>query len=161
MVGLVPLKRMDNVLLVVDDLEAVKAFFVELGLQIEGETTVEGPEVGALIGLDDVRATLVAIGEAGVTEVEVVDTWVGRDARAPVGATRRITRADQVERRLRRSARLRHRVSDDAPGRARAARTHERRSEERELVLGRRVARVGRPGQHQAHERQPERPRDA
>ena len=52
------IKRMDNVLLVVDDLEAVKAFFIELGLKLEGETTVEGPLVGKLIGLDDVRATL-------------------------------------------------------------------------------------------------------
>src|SRR6476620_3792098 len=52
------LKRMDNVLIVVDDLEAVKAFFVELGLTLEGEQTVEGPLVGKLIGLADVRATL-------------------------------------------------------------------------------------------------------
>lgn len=52
------LKRMDNVLIVVDDLEAVKAFFIELGLALEGETTVEGPEIGALIGLGNVRATL-------------------------------------------------------------------------------------------------------
>ena len=52
------LKRMDNVLIVVDDLEAAKAFFIELGLKLEGETTVEGPLVGSLIGLKDVRATL-------------------------------------------------------------------------------------------------------
>ena len=52
------LKRMDNVLIVVDDLEAVKAFFIELGLKLEGEQTVEGPLVGKLIGLKDVRATL-------------------------------------------------------------------------------------------------------
>src|SRR3977135_4501607 len=52
------LKRMDNVLIVVDDLEAVKAFFLELGLELEGETTVQGPQVGKLIGLEDVRATL-------------------------------------------------------------------------------------------------------
>jgi catechol 2,3-dioxygenase-like lactoylglutathione lyase family enzyme len=51
-------KRMDNVLIVVEDLEAVKAFFIELGLRLEGEQTVEGPEVGRLIGLNDVRATL-------------------------------------------------------------------------------------------------------
>ncbi len=49
---------MDNVLLVVDDLEAAKAFFIELGMELEGETTVEGPLVGSLIGLQDVRATL-------------------------------------------------------------------------------------------------------
>jgi catechol 2,3-dioxygenase-like lactoylglutathione lyase family enzyme len=52
------LKRMDNVLIVVDDLDAVKTFFIELGLTLEGETTVEGPMVGKLIGLTDVRATL-------------------------------------------------------------------------------------------------------
>src|SRR3954452_15422555 len=52
------LKRMDNVLIVVDDLEGAKAFFIELGLTLEGETTIEGPSVGALIGLKDVRATL-------------------------------------------------------------------------------------------------------
>src|SRR6201989_577819 len=52
------LKRMDNVLIVVDDLEAAKAFFIELGLTLEGETTVEGPLVGKLIGLKAVRATL-------------------------------------------------------------------------------------------------------
>lgn len=51
-------KRMDNVLIVVDDLEAVKSFFVDLGLELEGQTTVEGPAVGSLIGLKDVRATL-------------------------------------------------------------------------------------------------------
>jgi catechol 2,3-dioxygenase-like lactoylglutathione lyase family enzyme len=52
------LKRMDNVLIVVEDLEAAKAFFIELGLELEGEATVEGPLVGKLIGLGDVRATL-------------------------------------------------------------------------------------------------------
>jgi catechol 2,3-dioxygenase-like lactoylglutathione lyase family enzyme len=52
------LKRMDNVLIVVDDLEAAKAFFLELGLTLEGESTVEGPMVGSLIGLEDVSATL-------------------------------------------------------------------------------------------------------
>ena len=52
------LLRMDNVLLVVDDLEAVKAFFSELGMELEGEATVEGPSVDRLIGLQNVRATL-------------------------------------------------------------------------------------------------------
>ena len=49
---------MDNVLIVVDDLESAKAFFIELGLELEGETTVEGPLVGSLIGLQDVRSTV-------------------------------------------------------------------------------------------------------
>jgi catechol 2,3-dioxygenase-like lactoylglutathione lyase family enzyme len=49
---------MDNVLIVVDDLVAAKAFFFELGMELEGETTVEGPSVDRLIGLQNVRATL-------------------------------------------------------------------------------------------------------
>src|SRR5438552_1702701 len=52
------LLRVDNVLIVVDDLEAAKAFFAELGMELEGETTVEGPSVDRLIGLQNVRATL-------------------------------------------------------------------------------------------------------
>jgi catechol 2,3-dioxygenase-like lactoylglutathione lyase family enzyme len=49
---------MDNVLLVVDDLEAAKAFFTELGLELEGEQTLEGPLVSKLIGLEDIRDTV-------------------------------------------------------------------------------------------------------
>ena len=52
------IQRMDNVLIVVDDLEAAKAFFAELGMELEGETTVEGPWAGRVVGLDDVRADI-------------------------------------------------------------------------------------------------------
>ena len=54
-------QRMDHVSVVVDDLEAAKAFFIELGMELEGETTVEGPSVDRLIGLQHVRATLVLL----------------------------------------------------------------------------------------------------
>ena len=49
---------MDNVLIVVDDLEAAKAFFAELGMELEGEATNEGPSVDRVVGLDDVRADI-------------------------------------------------------------------------------------------------------
>ena len=52
------LLRMDNVLIVVEDLEAAKAFFVELGMELEGETQVEGPSVDRTVGLDGVRADI-------------------------------------------------------------------------------------------------------
>jgi catechol 2,3-dioxygenase-like lactoylglutathione lyase family enzyme len=52
------LQRMDNVLIVVEDLEAANAFFVELGMELEGETQVEGPWVGQVIGLENVRADI-------------------------------------------------------------------------------------------------------
>lgn len=47
--------RMDNVLIVVEDLEAVVAFFVELGMELEGTAPLEGRSVDRVIGLDDVR----------------------------------------------------------------------------------------------------------
>jgi catechol 2,3-dioxygenase-like lactoylglutathione lyase family enzyme len=62
---------MDNVLIVVDDLEATKAFFIELGLKLEGETTVEGPLVGRLIGLENVRATLAMLRTADGQGIEL------------------------------------------------------------------------------------------
>jgi catechol 2,3-dioxygenase-like lactoylglutathione lyase family enzyme len=52
------LLRMDNVLIVVEDLEAAKAFFIELGMELEGETTVEGPWVDRVVGLEKVRAEI-------------------------------------------------------------------------------------------------------
>jgi catechol 2,3-dioxygenase-like lactoylglutathione lyase family enzyme len=52
------IQRMDNVLIVVDDLEAAKAFFAELGMELEGEATNEGPYVDQVVGLKDVRSDL-------------------------------------------------------------------------------------------------------
>jgi catechol 2,3-dioxygenase-like lactoylglutathione lyase family enzyme len=49
---------MDNVLIVVDDLKAAKAFFVELGMELEGETSVEGRWVDQVVGLENVRAEI-------------------------------------------------------------------------------------------------------
>ena len=51
--------RMDNVLLVVDDLTAAVEFFAELGMELEGEATVEGTSVDRLVGLEGVRSDIV------------------------------------------------------------------------------------------------------
>jgi catechol 2,3-dioxygenase-like lactoylglutathione lyase family enzyme len=48
------LKRMDHVSVVVDDLEAAKAFFVELGLELDGEAPIEGRWVDRVNALDGV-----------------------------------------------------------------------------------------------------------
>jgi catechol 2,3-dioxygenase-like lactoylglutathione lyase family enzyme len=53
--------RMDHAGVVVEDLAAAVAFFVELGLELEGETTVEGDWVDQLVGLEDVRADLAVV----------------------------------------------------------------------------------------------------
>jgi catechol 2,3-dioxygenase-like lactoylglutathione lyase family enzyme len=52
------LQRMDNVLIVVDDLETVKAFFTELGMELEGQAPVEGRHVDLLVGLENVRCEI-------------------------------------------------------------------------------------------------------
>ena len=52
------LQRMDNVLIVVEDLEAAKAFFTELGMELDGETSVAGPWAAQAVGLEDVRADI-------------------------------------------------------------------------------------------------------
>ena len=52
------IERMDNVGIVVDDLAAAIAFFVELGLELEGEATVEGRWVDRVVGLDGVRSDI-------------------------------------------------------------------------------------------------------
>ena len=53
------LLRMDNVAIIVEDLKAVVAFFTELGLEFEGQTTVEGQSVDRLLGLEGVRSDIV------------------------------------------------------------------------------------------------------
>ncbi len=52
------LLRMDNVGLVVNDLPAAIAFFAELGLELVGDTTVEGQAVDRLVGLNGVRSEI-------------------------------------------------------------------------------------------------------
>jgi catechol 2,3-dioxygenase-like lactoylglutathione lyase family enzyme len=52
------LQRMDNVLINVEDLEAAKAFFAELGMELEGEAVNEGPWVDSTVGLDGVRCDI-------------------------------------------------------------------------------------------------------
>ena len=57
-------QRMDNVGIVVDDLSAAIAFFVELGLEVEGEATVEGRWVDRIVGLDGVRSDIAMLRTA-------------------------------------------------------------------------------------------------
>jgi len=53
--------RLDNIGIVVEDLDAAIAFFVELGLEFEGRTIVEGKSVDDLIALKDVRSDIVML----------------------------------------------------------------------------------------------------
>lgn len=50
--------RMEHIGIVVDDIEAATAFFVALGLELEGEASVEGGSVDRVNGLEGVRADI-------------------------------------------------------------------------------------------------------
>src|SRR6185295_6529098 len=52
------LKRMDNVGIVVESLDTAIAFFVELGLRLEGRGTIEGEWAGRITGLGDQRVEI-------------------------------------------------------------------------------------------------------
>src|SRR5580698_9962319 len=55
------IQRLDNVGIVVEDLEAAIDFFVELGLELEGEAAVEGRWADSVVGLDGVRADIAMV----------------------------------------------------------------------------------------------------
>ena len=52
------IQRMDHVGIVVDDLAAAKSFFLELGLKLQGEGSVEGDWVDRVVGLEGVRSEI-------------------------------------------------------------------------------------------------------
>ena len=54
-------QRLEHIGIVVDDLAAATAFFVALGLEVEGETSVEGDLVDRINGLDGVRSDVVIL----------------------------------------------------------------------------------------------------
>jgi catechol 2,3-dioxygenase-like lactoylglutathione lyase family enzyme len=54
----VTIRRMDNVGIVVDDLEAAVAFFEELGMELEGKAQVEGAFADGCVGLDGVQCDI-------------------------------------------------------------------------------------------------------
>jgi catechol 2,3-dioxygenase-like lactoylglutathione lyase family enzyme len=67
-------ERMDHVGIVVDDLEAATAFFVELGLERQGGGSVEGGWVDRVVGLEGVEAELAMMETPdGHARVELVE----------------------------------------------------------------------------------------
>ena len=54
----VAIRQMHHVSVVVDDLDAARAFFTELGMEVEGEAAVEGQWADRVAGLDDVRVDI-------------------------------------------------------------------------------------------------------
>jgi catechol 2,3-dioxygenase-like lactoylglutathione lyase family enzyme len=85
------IQRMDHVGVVVDDLAAATAFFVELGLELQGEASVEGGWVDRVVGLDGVRAEIAMMKTAdghGRLELTMFHVPSGQrgDGNAPANA---------------------------------------------------------------------------
>lgn len=56
--GAMTFPRLDNILVVVDDLDAAIAFFAELGMELDGRAQIEGPWADRTVGLDGVRGDI-------------------------------------------------------------------------------------------------------
>jgi catechol 2,3-dioxygenase-like lactoylglutathione lyase family enzyme len=68
--------RMDHVGVVVQDLAAAKAFFVDLGLRVQGEMDMEGEWVDAIIGLENTKSTIVMLeAPDGQTKIELAQFY--------------------------------------------------------------------------------------
>src|SRR5439155_22188819 len=99
------LLQMHNIGIVVDDLKAAIAFFAELGLELEGETTVEGQWVDRIIALDGVRSDIAMMRTPdGHSRLELskfhTPTAVGAEPNAPVntlGMGRIMFAVDDIE----------------------------------------------------------------
>ncbi|MEK5036742.1 VOC family protein [Sporosarcina sp. FSL K6-3457] len=75
--------RIDHVGIIVKDLPAAKAFFLDLGLEVLGEAEVKGEWVERIIGLTDVRQTVVMLGMLdGQATLELVKFHTPSDEKA-------------------------------------------------------------------------------
>ncbi|MFD8498534.1 VOC family protein [Amycolatopsis sp. NPDC059657] len=59
--GRVTVKRMDNVGIVFEDLDAAVEFFLALGLELEGRTTVEGGWAERIVGLENLKVDIAMV----------------------------------------------------------------------------------------------------
>jgi catechol 2,3-dioxygenase-like lactoylglutathione lyase family enzyme len=66
------IQGMAHIGMVVEDLPAATEFFVQLGLELQGEGQIEGDWAGRIIGLEDVRAEVVMLRTSdGQAEIEL------------------------------------------------------------------------------------------
>ncbi len=82
-----PIQRMEDVGIVVDHLAAAPAFFVDLGLELQGEGMVEGGWVDRVVGLEGVRAEVAMTVSGSATSAArrgSSSCWPSRSADGPV-----------------------------------------------------------------------------
>jgi catechol 2,3-dioxygenase-like lactoylglutathione lyase family enzyme len=91
-----PLERLDNIDIIVEDLDAAIAFFVGLGLELEGRATLEDGSVDRLLGLEHVQTEVAMVRAPGGVGLELTKfhhpAAVGPDPRGSMPNTRGIGR---------------------------------------------------------------------
>jgi len=76
----VKVHKIDHVGIVVNDLAAAKAFFLDFGLEVQGEGEVEGEWVDQVVGLHDVKSAIVMLGTPdGQTRIELAKFYTPLD----------------------------------------------------------------------------------
>lgn len=76
------IRRIDHVSINVNDLSAAKTFFLDLGLEVQGEDEMEGKWLDQVIGLKDVKTALVFMGvPGGQAGLELVKYYTPADER--------------------------------------------------------------------------------
>ena len=101
------IQRMDHVGIVVDDLAAAVAFFVELGLELQGEAPVEGDWVDRVVGLEGVRAQIAMLETPDGHGRSELAQFHAPSGRAATRTRRRTHRASAMSVRSRRHRRRR------------------------------------------------------
>lgn len=80
-------RRLEHVGVVVQDLAAATEFFLDLGLEREGATTVEGTWVDNIVGLTDVRSEIVMLRTPeGSGKLELASFHAPTDEQGPEAA---------------------------------------------------------------------------
>jgi catechol 2,3-dioxygenase-like lactoylglutathione lyase family enzyme len=86
------IERMDHVGIIVNDLPGAVEFFEELGLEVEGEASVEGPDVDRIVGLEGVQSDFAFMqtpdghGRLELIKFNSPSTEAAGDANAPANA---------------------------------------------------------------------------
>jgi catechol 2,3-dioxygenase-like lactoylglutathione lyase family enzyme len=87
----VKVHKIDHVGIVVNDLSAAKAFFLDFGLELQGEVIVEGEWVDNVVGLDDVKASIAMLrtpdGEANIELTQFYRPTGEKDIQRPLANT--------------------------------------------------------------------------
>lgn len=85
------IRRIDHVGIIVNDLPAAKAFFLDFGLEMLGEGEVEGEWVERIIGLQDVKEEIVMLrtpdGEANIELVKFYTPLDEKGVQRPLANT--------------------------------------------------------------------------